>query len=417
MFLGLRRHGSANQRPADGGLDFYGTLVLVAFQLQGQGQLLTGNSPESVGEWQRLFLGVLPGLQLKHDPALADKCINPIPVARAAMADVFLHLQRVGAVSRKLVAQDHGLGDICSTGLNGFAGGILQFKDDVGRRSLSSGVGTKLHPLILGAGKPVMIPCAGFFNVTKQGLPQFESRSLSSLIVGFLFGHCVGRQKPIRPQLETADPHAVRLAAAILHIAQLQQISSSVPRLVHERRIAAAHIIVIRVIHLTPVGIKQPDHRIACGRQTLGIHLDGEPFPRLGVQCEPVRRLPRQGAVHRHRPGQCLRFGAIGTGRSYILQRIHQHQPGDANALGIVHAHHAHMNRRVCRYGHTKHRLFALGLDQFGLRRKTRPEFQVPRQSIAVHTDFHRLPGRPSRGLHGVQGRQGHCAHDAQKGK
>ena len=173
-------------------------------------------------------------------------------------------------------------------------------------------------------------------------------------------------------------------------------------RLVHERGIAAAHIIVIRIIHLVPIRIKQPNHRIALGRQALGIHFDGEPFSRLGVQREPMRSLPGQGAGHRHRPGQCLRLGAIGTGRGHVLQRIHQYQPRHADPLGIVHTHHAHLNGRICRYGHAKDRLFALGLDQLGLRRKTCPEFQIARQPITVHANFHRLAGRPCGGLHGV---------------
>ena len=155
--------------------------------------MLAGNSPETVGEWQRFFLGVLTGFQLEHYPALAGECIQPVPVARPAVADVFLHLQRVDAVCRKLVAQDHRLGDISPAGLNGLTGGILQFENDVGRRSLPACVGAELHPLILDTSKPVLIPRTGFFNVTKQGLPQIEGRSLGGLIVGFLFGHCVGR--------------------------------------------------------------------------------------------------------------------------------------------------------------------------------------------------------------------------------
>ena len=247
-----------------------------------------------------------------------------------------------------------------------------------------------------------MIPRTGSFNVTKQVLPQIEGRSLGCLIVGFLFGQCIGWQNPIRPQFETADPHAIRLTTAILYITQLQQIGAGMACLMHECRIAAAHIIVIRIIHLMPIRIKQPNHRIALGRQALGIHFDGEPFPRLGVQREPMRSLPRQGA---------------GTDRGHVLQRIHQYQPRHADPLGIMHTHHAHLNGHVCRQGHAKDRLFALGLDQLGLRRKTRPEFQIARQPITVHANFHRLAGRPCGGLHGAQRRQRHRAHDAQKGE
>ena len=97
-----------------------------------------------------------------------------------------------------------------------------------------------------------------------------------------------------------------------------------------------------------------------------------------------------------------LRLGAIGTGRGHVLQRIHQYQPRHADPLGIMHTHHAHLNGRVCRNRHAEDRLFAIGLDQLGLRRKTCPEFQIARQPITVHANFHRLAGRPCGGLHGA---------------